>query len=354
MRLCIVDDGTLTARALVERLPVLLAGLPVEIDVLHSGAGAGAPAGEVEGIREFYGSPRELTSGLHGVDILVVHKAPVSREVIAAAGRLRLIACARAHPVNVDVAAAAARGIPVVHAPGRAAASTADLTLALILCLARNLGEARDLVKSAGAAAWSYECRSALEGLELAGTTLGIIGFGRVGRLVAERAKAFGMTVIAHSPRVGEGEIRAAGAEPVSLEELLARADFVSLHTRPGTGKGALIGEAQLSLMKRTACLVNTARGDLVDEGALYRVLKEGRIRGAALDVLKEEPPPPDHPFFSLPNVILTPHLGGKTTAVPRRAAEAVAGEIANFLSGRPLVHVFSPPAEEQVGVDDG
>lgn len=354
MRLCIVDDGTLTARALIERLPVLLAGLPVEVTVLRTSSGTRVPTEKEKGIREFYGSPRELLSGLHGVGILVVHKAPVSREAIAAAGQLRLIACARAHPVNVDVAAAAERGIPVVHTPGRAAASTADLTLALILCLARKLGEARDLVKGAGAAAWSYEHRSALEGLELAGKTLGIIGFGRVGRLVAERARAFRMAVLVYSPRVGEDDIRTAGAEPVSLEELLTRADFVSLHTRPGREKGALIGEAQLALMKSTAFLVNTARGDLVDETALFRALKEKRIRGAALDVLKEEPPPPDHPFFSLPNVLLTPHLGGKTTAVPQRAAELLAGEIAAFLSGRPLAHVFSPPAEEQVGVDDG
>lgn len=343
MRLFIADDGTLTARSLKEELPVALAGHPVEIVVLP----VGLKTVPVEGIKEFYGSPEELVHRLDGVHILVVHKAPVSREVIANASQLRLIACARAHPVNVDVAAANERGIPVVHAPGRAADSTADLTMALLLCLARNLWEARDLVTRVGAAAWSYECRSALEGLELAGMTLGIIGFGRVGRQVAVRARAFGMVVLVHSPHVDAGEIRAFGAEPVSLEELLARADFVTLHTRPRPGKAALIGEAQLALMKKTACLINTARGELLDEEALYRALKEKKIRAAALDVLKEEPPPPDHPFFTLPNVILTPHLGGKTTAVPKRAARLVAEEIINFLEGKPLRHVFSLPAAE-------
>ncbi len=342
MHLYLVDDGTLTAGALRRELPAALAGWPVAITVLNIGLGHKsidpAPV-DGKGVKEFYGSPAELAGKLAGADILAVHKAPVTKEVIEGASRLRLIACARAHPVNVDVQAALSRGIPVVCAPGRAADSTADLTIALLLFLARNLGETCRLVSRLGAGAWQYDCRSRLEGLELAGKTLGIIGFGQVGRRVAVRAQAFGMNLLAHSPHVDPAEILAAGGRPVTLEELLSSSDFVSLHTRPTPEKFGLIGTPQLEMMKSSACLINTARGELVDEDALYRALKEKKIRAAALDVLISEPPPPDHPFFTLNNVVLTPHLGGKTEAAPLKAAKIIAGEIVNFLSGKPLRH---------------
>ncbi|WP_051618295.1 NAD(P)-dependent oxidoreductase [Desulfofundulus thermocisternus] len=345
MRLYLVDDQTLTARALRRELAATLAGWPVSVTVLNVGLGNGgaglAPVG-VKGVREFYGSPAELAGKLAGAEILVVHKAPVTEEVIESAPGLRLIACARAHPVNVDVRAALKRGIPVVHAPGRAADSTADLTMALLLFLARNMRETCRLVSNLGAGAWQYDCRSQLEGVELAGKVLGIIGFGQVGRRVAARAQAFGMNILVYSPHVDPADILAAGGRPVTLEELLSASDFVSLHTRPTPEKRGLIGAPQLALMKSSACLINTARGELVDEEALYRALKEKRIRAAALDVLISEPPPPDHPFFALPNVVLTPHLGGKTEAAPVKAAKIIVEEIVNFLSGKPLHHVIN------------
>ncbi|WP_194174736.1 NAD(P)-dependent oxidoreductase [Desulfofundulus thermobenzoicus] len=345
MRLVIVDDGTLTARALIKELPSALAGRPVDMEILPAGdrcAATSAPSGDTGRVREFYGSPAELAGRVTGANILVVHKAPVTGEVMDGAPDLRLIACARAHPVNVDVAAAAKRGITVVHAPGRAAESTADLTMALLLHLARQLGEVCHQIGRLGPGLWQYDCRSFLEGLELAGKTLGIVGFGQVGRRVAVRAKAFGMHLLVHSPHVDPAQIRAAGCRPASLEELLSSADFVSLHTRPWPEKIGLIGAAQLDMMKSSACLINTARGELVDEAALYRALKEKKIRAAALDVLVQEPPPPEHPFFTLSNLFLTPHLGGKTEAAPVRAARIIAGEIVNFLAGRPLEHVVA------------
>ncbi|NHM28577.1 hypothetical protein G7K71_16700 [Desulfofundulus sp. TPOSR] len=345
MRLYLVDDGTLTAGALRRELPAALAGWPVTVTVLSMGPGQEGIEplpGYEKGVKEFYGSSAELAGKLAGADILVVHKAPVTEEVIEGAPGLRLIACARAHPVNVDVRAALSRGIPVVHAPGRAADSTADLTMALLLFLARNMGETCRLVRRLGAGAWQYDCRSRLEGVELAGKILGIIGFGQVGRRVAVRAQAFGMNLLVYSPHVDPVEILAAGGRPVTLEELLSASDFVSLHTRPTPEKIGLIGAPQLALMKNSACLINTARGELVDEDALYRALKEKRIRAAALDVLISEPPPPDHPFFTLPNVVLTPHLGGKTEAAPMRAAKIIIEEIINFLSGKSLRHVIT------------
>lgn len=342
MRLYLVDDGTLTAKALRRELPEALERWPVDITTLslgfrHKPTGLEPPGGK--GIKEFCGSPEELVGKIAGADILVVHKAPVTKEAIECAPRLRLIACARAHPVNVDIRAALSRGIPVVHAPGRAADSTADLTIALLLLLARNLGETFHLVNQLGVGAWQYDCRSRLEGVELAGKVLGIVGFGQIGRRVALRAQSFGMNLLVHSPHVDPDEILAAGGRPVTLEELLSLSDFVSLHTRPTPEKIGLIGAPQLEMMKSSACLINTARGELVEEDALYRALKEKKIRAAALDVLISEPPPPDHPFFTLNNVVLTPHLGGKTEAVPLKAAKIIAGEIVNFLNGKPLRH---------------
>ncbi|OAT80671.1 NAD(P)-dependent oxidoreductase [Desulfotomaculum copahuensis] len=344
MQLIIVDDGTLTARALCRELPPALAPYPVMVQIVHSAMKTTVTAlrtGEAEQVREYYGSPAELAAKVTGADILVVHKSPVTEDVIAAAPGLRLIACARAHPVNVDLKAARRRRIPVVHAPGRAAESAADLTVALLLCLARNLYIVCRENDRGGAKLWQYENRSRLEGMDLAGKTLGIIGFGQVGRRVAARALAFHMQILVYSPHVNRDEIIAAGAGPAALEELLSAADFISLHTRPRADKTSLIGAPQLALMKKSACLVNTARGELIDENALFAALKEKRIRAAALDVLCDEPPPPDHPFFTLPNILLVPHLGGKTKEAPANAAAIVTREVANFLSGRPLEHLF-------------
>jgi phosphoglycerate dehydrogenase-like enzyme len=299
-----------------------------------------SPAG---GIREFYGAPEELARRVAPADVLVVHKAPVSSAVLDAAPGLKLVACARGNPVNVDLRAAAARGIPVVCAPGRAAESTADFTMALILALARHLVPACARVRELGPGAWRYAVRSALEGVELHGRILGLVGFGQVGRRVAVRARAFGMGVLVCDPYVSGQVVRDAGAEPVGLEELLRLSDFVSLHAPLTPETRGLIGARELALMKPAACLINTARGELVDEGALAEALRAQKIRAAALDVLAAEPPAPDHPLLTLPNVLITPHLGGKTDAAPRRAAQTVIRDVRNFLLGRPLENPVRP-----------
>ncbi|MBC7105786.1 MAG: hypothetical protein H5T97_07590 [Firmicutes bacterium] len=340
MRVFLVDDRSTTSSVLKAELPPALAGLPATVAVVELRSGPDAaitsssPAG---GIREFYGAPEELARQVAPAEILVVHKAPVTSAVMDAAPGLRLVACARGNPVNVDLRAAAARGIPVVCAPGRAAESTADFTMALLLALARHLAAAWARVSELGPEAWRYGVRAALEGVELHGRVLGLVGFGQVGRRVAVRALAFGMRVLAHDPHLPARAIRDAGAEPAGLEEVLRLADFVSLHAPMTAETRGLIGARELALMKPSACLINTARGGLVDEGALAEALRTQKIRAAALDVLAAEPPPPDNPLLALPNVLITPHLGGKTDAAPRRAARAVIEEIRNFLLGRPL-----------------
>ena len=346
MHVLLVDDQSTTAKVLRAELPPALEGVPATVAVVElpgrpdAAITNVAPGGDV---REFYGAPEELARHVAPATVLVVHKAPVTAAVLEAAPALKLVACARGNPVNVDLRAAASRGIAVVCAPGRAAESTADFTMILILALARHLVPACVRVRELGPGAWHYAVRSALEGVELYGRILGLVGFGQVGRRVAARARAFGMEVLVYDPHVPEDLLREAGAEPASLEELLRRADFVSLHAPLTPQTRGLIGARELALMKPAACLINTARGELVDEQALAEALRAQKIRAAALDVLAAEPPPPDHPLLALPNVLITPHLGGKTDAAPRRAAQTVIRDVRNFLLGRPLENPVSP-----------
>jgi D-3-phosphoglycerate dehydrogenase len=185
---------------------------------------------------------------------------------------------------------------------------------------------------------WRYRDRTRphpytlYKGPELRTQTLGLIGFGSVGRRVAERAVALGMPVLAHDPYVPAAQVTAAGCNPVSLEGLLREADIVSLHAR---GSGApLLGERELLLMKPGAYLVNTARAVLLDYDALYRLLRDGRLAGAALDVFPTEPLPPDSPFLALPNVTLTPHLAGASTNVEEHQSEIMIANLRALLYG--------------------
>lgn len=339
--LLLVDDQTLTIQALKETLAQELISHAVTISLIKINRTSSLTTC-LPSIREFYGSGGEFISRVADADILVVHKAPVTEEVLEKAGKLKLIACARNNPVNVDLAAAGSRGIPVINAPGRASEATAELTVALMLSLARNIVRASTLTRKAGPTAWDYAVRSDLEGIELKGKTAGIIGFGRVGREVAARLKTFGMNILVYSTHAAPEEITRLGATPAALADLLKEADFVTLHQRLTEKNIRLIGEEQLRMMKRSAYLINTARGKLLDEEALYKALAEERIRGAALDVLAEEPPDPANPLLGLKNVIITPHLGGKTREVPVRAARLITEDIKRFLEGKKPVNIVN------------
>ncbi|MBI4278265.1 MAG: hypothetical protein HY660_07390 [Armatimonadetes bacterium] len=340
-KVLVVDDGTLTAASLRRHLRSRLAGTGARLSVVTLTRRTPRATGTARspGVTDFVGDPVELAARVRGAEILAVHKAPVTAEVIAAAPGLRLIACARGGPVNVDVAAATRRGIPVANAPARAAEATADLTLAFILALARNVVPATIRVKTLGPRAWEYGTRSTLEGVDLRGKTLGIVGFGNVGRRVAARAAAFGMRVILCDPHLRPREVTGAGAAPVGLTELLRQSDFVTLHARTTPENAGMIAARQLRLMPRSAYLINTARGTLVNERDLYQALKGGRIRGAALDVMALEPPRRDNPLLRLHNVLITPHIGGKTRESSERAAQMIADEVDRFLAGaRPMI----------------
>jgi len=293
------------------------------------------------GVREYAGSPEDLAREVKDVEILVVHGAPVTKEVIEAAERLKVIGCTRGGPVNVDVKAATERGIPVIYTPGRNAEAVADFTIGLMIAEARNIARAHASLKS-GRWELAYNRYENL-GPELHGKTLGIIGFGRIGRKVAVRARAFGMKILVYDPYVSKEKVEEVGGEKVTLEELLRNSDFVSLHCRLTEETRGIIGARELSMMKRTAYLINTARGGLIDKKALIEALKRRKIAGAALDVYETEPIEPDDELLSLENVTLTSHIAGYSREVVHRSASMVASDIRRYLNGEKPKHIFNP-----------
>ena len=247
----------------------------------------------------------ELAAEIPGVDALIcLVDDAVTGTVIQAADRLRIIASYAVGVDQIDRAAAAARGIVVTNTPNVLTDATADLTLALLLSLSRRIVEGDRMVRAGGFAGWAPDL---LLGRDLKGKVFGVIGPGRIGKAVARRAKAFGMTVIAfgRSPR-HEGD----PDDPprVSFDELLRRSDVVSIHVPLTEDTRRLFGAETFAKMKPGGLLLNTARGPIVDQTALTRVLQERRIAGAGLDVLEHEPPDPDDPILKLDNVILSPH----------------------------------------------
>jgi len=249
----------------------------------------------------------ELLAAVADVDALVVRSATrVSAEVLAAGQRLKVVGRAGIGLDNVDVAAATRHGVMVVNAPQSNVISAAEHTVALVLAQVRNIPQAHDALRGGR---WE---RSRFEGAELYGKTLGIVGLGRVGTLVAHRLLAFGMRLLAYDPYVSRERAAQMDVELASLDEVLARADVVTVHLPKTTETVGLIGPAELARMKPGARLVNTSRGGIVDEQALAKAVESGHLGGAALDVFAEEPTT-SSPLFELDNVIVTPHLGAST-----------------------------------------
>ena len=246
----------------------------------------------------------EAADALADFDVLCImrERMALPRSLIQALPRLKLIAVTGSHTQVIDKEAAQERGIPVTLTSPRASYSAAELTWAMVLGLARQITvEDRNMREGR----WQTSV-----GFRLEGRTLGLIGLGTLGARVARYGQAFDMPVIAWSANLDPQRARDLGVEPVSKEELLRRADVVSIHLKLGDRSRGLIGAAELALMKRSAVLVNTSRSPIIDQGALAQALRNGVIAGAALDVFEPEPLPADHPARSLPNTILTPHIG--------------------------------------------
>jgi D-3-phosphoglycerate dehydrogenase / 2-oxoglutarate reductase len=282
----------------------------------------------------------ELLARVADADALVVRSATqVDAEVLAAGRNLKVVARAGIGLDNVDVNAATRLGVMVVNAPQSNVISAAEHTVALILAQARNIPQADAALREGR---WE---RSRFQGAELYGKTLGIVGLGRVGALVAQRLNAFGMRVIAYDPYVSRDRAAQMGVELASLVEVLTRADVVTVHLPKTPETTGLIGERELAAMRPGARLVNTARGGLVDETALAKAVESGHLGGAALDVFSEEPTT-QSPLFQLDRVVVTPHLGASTAEAQDKAGVAIAEQLILALTGQ-----FVPNA---VNVDAG
>jgi D-3-phosphoglycerate dehydrogenase len=280
--------------------------------------------------------PGEVTAGLAGVAIVVVQFAPVSRALIEACADLKLIAVLRGGTENVDVEFATRRGIAVMNTPGRNARAVAECAMGLILGEIRNLARAHAFLKN-GQWRRSFPNSDAIP--ELYEKTVGLVGYGAVGRLVAGYLAAFGSRIVAYDPFV-RGDPSPAAL--VDLETLLRESDVVSVHARLTEETVHLIGRRELGWMKPSAILVNTARSGLIDERALVEALRERRIMGAALDVFDVEPLPADHPLVELDNVTITPHLAGSTRDAFRNSPKLMAAHLARMLQGDPNLPIVN------------
>ncbi len=290
----------------------------------------------------------DLLAAVAEIDALVVRsETKVTARVLEAAPRLAVVGRAGVGVDNIDVPAATARGVYVVNAPYGNVAAAAEHAMGLALALLRKVVEADESVRRGE---WA---RSKFLGHELKGKTLGLVGIGRVGSLVARRAAGFEMHVVAHDPYATEGVARGLGARLVELDELFANADVISLHTPLTDRTRDLVNAGSLRRMKPTAILVNCSRGEVVDTEALAAALERGELAGAALDVFATEPLPADSPLRRAPRTILTPHIAGSTHEAQTNVAVDVAKQILDVLEGRPVrdaVNAPRPPSEESGG----
>jgi glyoxylate reductase len=264
----------------------------------------------------------------------------IDAEVIAAGARLRVISTVAVGYDNIDVAAATARRIPVCNTPGVLTEATADLTWALLMAAARRVTEAERYLRAGRWRSWSPQL---LLGQDVYGATLGLIGLGRIGQAVARRARGFDMRVLYHSATRKPEVERELGVGWADLEALLRESDFVSLHVPLTEETRNLIGARELALMKPTAVLINTARGQVVDQEALVATLQGGRLAAAGLDVFQVEPLAADDPLLSLENVVLLPHLGSASVATRRRMAMMAAENLVAGLRGERPPYLVNP-----------
>ncbi|OIV36177.1 hydroxyacid dehydrogenase [Mangrovactinospora gilvigrisea] len=294
------------------------------------------PVGEGPGaVREASGTEQQVIDALGDAEACVTEMAPFTGKVFAACPGLRMVAVGRGGPVNVDLDAATRAGVAVSFAPGRNAAAAAEFAVGMILAAMRRIAHTDAELKAGRWRGDHYAYENA--GLELDGTTVGLVGYGAIGRRVARVLAAFGANVLVADPYADAAEMRAEGPSApslVELDELLRRSRVVSLHARLTKETAGLLDERRLGLLPHGAVLVNTARGGLLDYRPLPAMLRDGRLGALAVDVYDVEPPPDDWALRGLPNVVATPHLGGATRETAHRAAQIAAAEVARFARG--------------------
>ncbi|MFW9934162.1 MAG: NAD(P)-dependent oxidoreductase [Candidatus Thorarchaeota archaeon] len=279
-------------------------------------------------------------------DAAIVEADAVTQEVFEGL-LLKFIGSARDSPKEVDIESATEHGVPIFYAPGRNADSVADLTILLILAQARKLIITDRLLKSANITLHSAEdftqLYESLKGQELGRSTVGIVGLGQIGSRVAKRLHGFGSHVLFYDPYISAEEGKIVNAEKVELETLMRQSDFVTLHTRATPETFRLIGKEQISWMKPTAHLINTARSAIIDEDALFEAIQTRSIAGAGLDVHSREPVGSDNRFLQFDNVTVTPHIGGNTQDVIYRQSMILAQDIDQFLKGETPKYLANP-----------
>ncbi len=323
-----------------------MAKVVVAEELAPAGLEALAAGGEVVNAAGF--SRQALAEVLADADALVVRSATqVDAELLAAAPTLQVVGRAGIGVDNIDLAAATAAGVMVVNAPAANIVSAAEHTMALLLAQARNVAVA-DASMRAGR--WD---RAKLKGVELNGKTLGIIGFGRIGRLVAARAAGFGMELVAYDPYVSPDSGRRLGVEILTLDELFSRADFITVHLPKTDETAGLIGESAFAKMKDGVRIVNTSRGGIIDEEAIVEAVRAGKVGGAGLDVYEVEPLDESSLLREEPRIVLTPHLGASTAEAQDRAgidvAEAVSAALGGELVSSAVNLDAGPPADLEV-----
>lgn len=299
------------------------------------------PFGPVGTVDEASGTERQVIDALGGAEVAVTQMAPFTKQVFAAAEGLKLVSVCRGGPVNVDLAAATEAGVAVTYAPGRNAGAAAEFAVGMILAAMRRIStsSAELLAGTWRGDYYAYD----QAGLEIGGTTVGLVGYGAIGSRVAKVLVAFGAEVLVADPFADPAAIAADGAHPVELDDLLRRSFVVSLHARLTEQTRHLIDTAKLALLPDGAILVNTARGGLLDYAPLPEALRSGRLGALALDVYDVEPPPADWALRDAPNVIATPHLAGCSRQTAERAAAIVAAEVGRYARGERLANVANP-----------
>lgn len=289
-------------------------------------------------------STDEFVDLIQGQDteIVVVEADIIPGEVFERATKLKLLGVCRADLNYVDVAAATEHGVPVVNTPARNDVAVAELAVGLMLSLVRQIPAAHQMVSSRQ---WldPMAAYSSFRGTELTGKTVGIVGFGAVGRKVAKILAGFDTSILAYDPYLGAEEMRKLGAAPAELDELMAQSDFVTVHCATVPGTVGLISAQRIALMKPTAYLVNAASAYVMDGDATVQALREKRIAGAAFDVYDSWPVRADSPLLELDNVVLTPHIGGATAETIVRHSEMIVEDIERFLRGERPRNLFNP-----------
>lgn len=304
----------------------------VALDVLQAAGDMKITAGNMK--RE------ETLAAIRDADALIIRSATkADAELLTAAKKLKIIARAGVGVDNVDLDAATKQGIVVMNTPDGNTIATAEHTFGLMLALARYIPEGEISMR---AGKWD---RKSFVGVELRGKTLGIIGFGRIGRAIAKRALAFEMTVIAYDPYIPADIGADLGVEMVSLNDLYARADFITLHSLITDETRGMINSASIAKMKKGVRIINAARGALINDDDLAEAIKSGAVAGAAVDVYAEEPPPATHPLVGLPGVVHTPHLAASTADAQVNVAIDAAKEVVDALLKGEYKNVVNPAA---------